>query len=345
MRTIIVSAVVAVAACEGADPVEYDCDIELVPVATIADSGTIGPSLSSSVILHNGRFYVAPTFNPHEVAVYDANGTLQHNFGRAGDGPGEIRDARKVRLAGDTLFVNDFGTARISRFTLDGQFIDVAMSIDGSAPFGVLRDGGYAVVRNAQSDDEPAEVEIVRDGEVTGRFDYDVATMSPTKMHILIEAADAGHVWVATRLANRIGHYSYAGERVAEVTLHDEWFVSEDMLRRRQVPDSATTLIDFAVDSGGNVRTLTWTQAEQRGGGQEQPARENVERRAGRVVIEITDPQTQRVIGRFAESPSYLAGFADPYHVYAHDESADGAPVLKVFQLQLEERGSGGVCR
>jgi hypothetical protein len=345
LRAIILRAVILVAACGGADPVEFDCDLQLVPVATIADSGNIGPSLSSSVILHKGRFYVAPTFNPYEIAVYDSVGALLHSFGRAGDGPGEIRDARKIHVAGDTLFVNDTETSRISKFTSDGQYIGIATSIRGSTPFGVLRDGGYAVVRNANSDEEPANVDILRGDDVTGQFVYDVVTMAPSKRYLLIESPDSGHAWIASRLANRIGHYSYAGERVAEVTLRDEWFVNEDMLGRRQIPDSTTTLIDFAIDSAGAVRTLMWTQAEQPAGGPERPASETVERRAGRVVIEITDPQTQRVIGRFAENPSYLAGFADPYHVYARDESAEGAPVLKVFRLQLEERDSGAVCR
>jgi 6-bladed beta-propeller len=58
------------------------------------------------------------------VTVFDQEGHFVRQIGRAGEGPGEFRQLAAFGWHGDTLWVLDNLLYRVSRFTLDGEFLD-----------------------------------------------------------------------------------------------------------------------------------------------------------------------------------------------------------------------------
>lgn len=65
-----------------------------------------------------GNVYVLQT-NPAVIRVFDSLGNWQRDIGREGDGPGEFRTGM-LGLLGDTLYVQDWRTRRLTSFTTDG---------------------------------------------------------------------------------------------------------------------------------------------------------------------------------------------------------------------------------
>ena len=59
-----------------------------------------------------------------EIRVFDPTGTYLRTIGAPGGGPGEFaRGVSGLFVVGDELVVPDLGNTRVSRFTLDGEFI------------------------------------------------------------------------------------------------------------------------------------------------------------------------------------------------------------------------------
>lgn len=71
--------------------------------------------------LPDGRLVLADNENEGtRFLVYAADGRFERRLGRAGDGPGEFRNARIMGIRGDTLVIYDFMTARVTRMSADG---------------------------------------------------------------------------------------------------------------------------------------------------------------------------------------------------------------------------------
>lgn len=84
-------------------------ELHHVADAAIADDG--------SVVIADG--------GSGEIRIFDDSGDHVRSFGRAGDGPGEFRAVRALRLDGDTLLVYDARPGRITRFDLAGRPLGV----------------------------------------------------------------------------------------------------------------------------------------------------------------------------------------------------------------------------
>lgn len=56
-----------------------------------------------------------------EIRVYDGAGRRLRRFGRRGQGPGEFTSAFALGFLGDTLWVNDYGQARFTLMSLEGE--------------------------------------------------------------------------------------------------------------------------------------------------------------------------------------------------------------------------------
>ena len=69
-----------------------------------------------------GRLYVRAPSDPR-VRVLDGNGGFLRYVGRSGNGPGEFTSIAGLGLAGDTLWLKDFPTGRLSFFRLDGMHL------------------------------------------------------------------------------------------------------------------------------------------------------------------------------------------------------------------------------
>ena len=88
--------------------------------------------------LRDGRVVIA-NGKPLELRLYDAHGKLLRRIGRTGDGPGEFRGRLDlVPAGGDSLFVYDQGSQRLSLFGPDGKLWHEWPASDEGSPRGQL---------------------------------------------------------------------------------------------------------------------------------------------------------------------------------------------------------------
>ncbi len=70
-----------------------------------------------------GNIYVADTKNSR-IQKYDESGKYIATFGQRGEGPGEFIYPYYIRISSNKIFIFDAGNIRISKFSLEGEFID-----------------------------------------------------------------------------------------------------------------------------------------------------------------------------------------------------------------------------
>lgn len=82
---------------------------------------------------------------PASVRLFGANGRFIRTFAREGAGPGEVRDAVWIGLAGDTVLIFDRTQRRLTRFSPNGEVLTIV-------PFRVADNGHtYSVIGRWQS--------------------------------------------------------------------------------------------------------------------------------------------------------------------------------------------------
>ena len=142
----------------------------------------------------DGTLYVRVS-SPPVIEVFAADGEHLRSIGREGEGPGEFRIASAHGLVGDTLWVLDFPTPRISRFGMDGSHVSTTLMqvIDHGRPFtapqtlSALLLGGYAIAVPSAAPIEARERTAVPVylGDPNFRVRRAVATVTmPHGMHI-----------------------------------------------------------------------------------------------------------------------------------------------------------------
>lgn len=178
-RSVLVLAItVAIAACgDAADDVEPDA----LPLSTLVRELRIGSpddpdyafgTVISLAVGSEGEIY---SIHQREAAIrrWRPDGTPLGAIGRAGDGPGEMRTPRMLGWRGDSLWVFDSRSSRITFFTADGRYLDgltpvvdlgtvelAQQAIYPPRPAGLLGDGSIHGISSVPSD------EIVR-GRIT----------------------------------------------------------------------------------------------------------------------------------------------------------------------------------
>lgn len=93
--------------------------------------------VSGGRVLPGGDILVAVAGH-RELRVYGPDGSWRLTIGREGEGPGEMRSAGNLVLAGDTLFLADNQLRRLSAFRLDGAFLT-------SWPYPAVEGGGQVL--------------------------------------------------------------------------------------------------------------------------------------------------------------------------------------------------------
>lgn len=71
----------------------------------------------------DGRYYVSDAGN-HRIAVFGADGEYQAQFGRSGQGPGDLGGIGWMSFTGEHLDIWDQTNERVSRFGTDGTLIE-----------------------------------------------------------------------------------------------------------------------------------------------------------------------------------------------------------------------------
>jgi len=85
----------------------------------------------------DGRYYVADA-GAERIAVFDENGVYLFDFGQQGYGPGDFASLAWLNFVNGELHAYDYSTERVSRFSLDGDLIDVV-----SSPLSIDPSGGF----------------------------------------------------------------------------------------------------------------------------------------------------------------------------------------------------------
>jgi len=128
----------------------------VVAVQTLRIGGPEDPYAMAQVVQvasdESGRIYVLDRLD-NAVKVYDSQGAFLSGLGREGEGPGEFRRPQRMGFVGDTIWVLEPQSRRLSFFTLDGrvedtrQFRGAVLNREGFlwAPASLLADGSMAL--------------------------------------------------------------------------------------------------------------------------------------------------------------------------------------------------------
>lgn len=109
-------------------PADSTFKIELREVGFIDNDAETDPEKSfSNQILWDfdkaGNIYILDRIK-YKVFKYDPKGSFIKSFGRQGHGPGEFIQPGTINVRKDTLYVTEIRSYKISKFNLDGEFIE-----------------------------------------------------------------------------------------------------------------------------------------------------------------------------------------------------------------------------
>ena len=83
------------------------------------------PTSVDKAVTDQGVFYIVNEWRAHTVRVYNDSWRLVTSIGGEGDSDGRLNNPQSARVLPDNTFiVADWGNDRISRFTIQGDFID-----------------------------------------------------------------------------------------------------------------------------------------------------------------------------------------------------------------------------
>lgn len=123
---------------EECDPCDFEMEL-VVRLGAIHDDVYLSPFVSVARD-SKGHFLAGPTFNPGQFVVFDSTGNILRTVGRHGQGPGEMRGIRAIRVWSDSVFVLTHGFVHV--FDQDYQYVRRF-----SAP--VIHRRGYAATSDA----------------------------------------------------------------------------------------------------------------------------------------------------------------------------------------------------
>ncbi len=207
------------------------CRIDLQWIAALGrleDDVAIHP-LSTLAIDSEGRFYVASTYNPGELAMYDADGALIRSFGRLGQGPGEFGRGSETPLfvgPGDSVHVFEVNRHSILLPGLEG-FVRLQ-----SLPFRVMSavalPGTLVVTPMPTGVTDSANPYFVfdQDGQLLhsfGSYDAGGASAFYAGLRYLSRASDSTF-WASHVNRPEIALWDVRGRHLITIVLDLDWF-------------------------------------------------------------------------------------------------------------------------
>lgn len=201
-----------------------------------------------------GRVWLVSEEVPHQISVFDANGSFEFVTGREGDGPGEFRSISALAARPDgSIVVFDIRSGRVSILGSDGGFLELG-GINGSVVAAWPNENGWiAVARGGHPGNHEYPVAVHRtphsvDAELGADppgLEYDfydfqrIVTWSPS-----------GSLWVSPAFALHLEEWSAAGELLQTWEREPEWMPSGGSWHPSTPDDPPTpTLRALAVDS------------------------------------------------------------------------------------------------
>lgn len=205
-------------------PEERDVRVELVRDLVITgdpdDRNTTLYRPFALAVSDAGDVYVLD-YGDRRVQVYDETGTFVRSIGGPGQGPGEIDRPTRMTIAGDRLVVVDSSTARLSYWSLDGEYLGASELLERSLNPTGLADGSMVAAhsifhREPEFRIDRAFVPVSEEGEIGEPL---VVLPMPPEMTIsipsqspLMAATSSGHVYVTPASEYQVLSYSPDGD-------------------------------------------------------------------------------------------------------------------------------------
>lgn len=298
-----------------------DCDgcrIELFRVATISDSIDRG-ALPDQMIHAMGdpsRGIFVTARERTKVFAFRSAGESVSVIGRAGDGPGEFRSARRLFVGpGDSLFVSDWGSGRISVFSPDDKFVRTQRL--PHFPAFALDDGRFIVadqLDGARQGGRPLLL-MGKDGAPVGSFGPEIPTGRPPQRLFerrLAAPARNGGVWAVAPGRYTLERWDAAtGALRASIPIRTAWFAET-----ASWPEDERVRPPAVVESLWEDRDgLVWFLIRVADSNWKPRAQPNVERAVDAVeydqtydwMVEVVDPRSGAVLAS-RRSPAALWG-------------------------------------
>ena len=182
-----------------------------------------------------GNLYITQVFNPRTIQVHDSSGRYIRSIGREGEGPGEFLGPPRAPVfgRGDTLFVLDWISRRVSTFTLEGAFVQsVSLSTGRRQPTFLIPATGDRWATVSEAHVAPGAVRtslglVDRDGGVTRTFGEELPPAAPagwTSAGRRIAAGRQGGIWSGRANQYVLELWDSTGTRALEVVRTSEWF-------------------------------------------------------------------------------------------------------------------------
>lgn len=176
------------------------CEVHLTHIATIDGSAEEAflPDRMVYVVAFSSGDFATPTANGTAVAIYDSLGKFRTLLGKPGNGPGEFQRIRRIFVGdGDSLYVHDWGTGRLTVF---GPDLRLVRSTAFPYPVaGVLPSGDFWVaeqVAQAELIGHPVHI-IARSGDHQRSFGMtppDFSPLRPLATRRLAASTRQGHL-------------------------------------------------------------------------------------------------------------------------------------------------------
>lgn len=325
-------------------PICTDCEIELLHLATLSDSVEPGV-LPDQVVYVSGdaaHGYFVVSRDRTKVLSFRDSGSHVSMVGRAGDGPGEFRNVRRVFLGpGDSVFVSDWGTGRLTVFSAELKFGRTKFL--PYFPAFVLADGQFIVSSQIQTPEligYPIHL-VDGNGGVVRSFGAEVPEYHPDlrllATRVAAPAAD-GDVWAVAPGRYLLERWDpVTGELRHSTPVTSGWFqeIAKWPDDERVRPPS---VIESLWEDGGG---LVWFLIRTADSEWEPPPRANVERVIDRAeydrtydwILEVVDPQTGTVLAS-RRYPVALWG-RPPSSLLVSKRSDDDSDALQRFNVWL----------
>ena len=328
------------------------CSIELRPVLSLDGRTMFLVNEPYEVIAHrDGGWLVTSLLDPTEIFVFDSTSRLVKRIGREGQGPGEYRFIRSVRVGpGDTVWVFDWDNQRITVLSPELGLVR-SRRVDLGTPneVALLSDGRFVTVEDRyRAANRGLPLHFMDGGKQTLSFGADPDDYPGRWSHrlwrFLAPDRSAGF-WAAHMTQYRLEHWNSFGKMDRSIERRVPWFepnerVGIDYDNPTRPPNPG--LFGVRLDVAGHLWTVIHVaDANWRDGtGQ-------VEGMYGRTIqgirapnayrdtiVEVIDPTRGTLLASARFDPVVqFAGSSSFAWSYREDEN--GYPVIDLFELVL----------